>query len=101
VRTERGQNVIIVMVGNKTDLEEDRQVSSEEAEKLANELDVMWIETSAKNGTNIKGLFRKIAQALPKPTDVDPEANAAEMVPVFLEPVNPTTTSNSAGYCNC
>ena len=48
VRTERGQNVIIVMVGNKTDLEEDRLVSAEEAEKLASELDVMQIETSAK-----------------------------------------------------
>ncbi len=55
VRTERGQNVIIVLVGNKIDLEEDRQVSAEEAEKMAAELDVMWIETSAKNGGNVKG----------------------------------------------
>jgi Ras-related protein Rab-6A len=69
VRTERGQNVIIVLVGNKTDLEEERQVSAEEAEKMAGDLDVMWIETSARNGTNIKGLFRKIATALPKPSD--------------------------------
>merc|ERR1712000_703157 len=98
VRTERGQNVIIVMVGNKTDLEEDRLVSAEEAEKLASELDVMQIETSAKQGSNVKALFRKIAQALPKPSDT-PETESAEMVPVVLEPQN--TKSNEAGSCTC
>jgi Ras-related protein Rab-6A len=50
VRTERGQNVIVVLVGNKTDLEEERQVTAQEAESRAQELDVMWIETSAKTG---------------------------------------------------
>ena len=99
VRTERGQNVIIVMVGNKTDLEDDRLVAAEEAEKLAAELDVMWIETSAKNGTNVKALFRKIAQALPKPSDTPETTESAEMVSVVLEPVN--TPSAAAGMCNC
>jgi len=99
VRTERGANVIIVLVGNKTDLEEERQVSAEEAEKAAAELEVMWIETSAKNGGNIKALFRKIAQALPKPSDVDPDAAAsAEMVPVVLEPVSAPAASGG-GMC--
>ncbi|TYH99721.1 hypothetical protein ES332_A11G085500v1 [Gossypium tomentosum] len=47
VRTERGQ------------------VSIEEAEAKARDLNVMFIETSAKAGFNIKALFRKIAAALP------------------------------------
>jgi Ras-related protein Rab-6A len=99
VRTERGANVIIVLVGNKTDLEEERQVSAEEAEKAATELEVMWIETSAKNGGNIKALFRKIAQALPKPSDADADAAAStEMVPVVLEPVS-APASAGGGMC--
>ncbi|KAF5460272.1 hypothetical protein F2P56_020153, partial [Juglans regia] len=65
VRTERGSDVIIVVVGNKTDLVEKRQVSIEEGEAKARELNVMFIETSAKAGFNIKALFRKIAAALP------------------------------------
>ncbi|KAA0032824.1 ras-related protein RABH1b-like isoform X1 [Cucumis melo var. makuwa] len=41
------------------------QVSLEEGEAKARELNVMFIETSAKAGFNIKALFRKIAAALP------------------------------------
>ncbi|PRW20493.1 Ras-related RABH1e [Chlorella sorokiniana] len=65
VRAERGSDVIIVMVGNKTDLVDKRQVSIEEGDAKARELNVMFIETSAKAGFNIKALFRKIAAALP------------------------------------
>lgn len=54
VRTERGSDVIIMLVGNKTDLSEKRQVSTEEGERKAKELNVMFIETSAKAGYNVK-----------------------------------------------
>ena len=65
VRTERGDDVVIVLVGNKTDLSEKRHVSLEDAEAKAKEHGVIFIETSAKGGVNIKALFRKIANALP------------------------------------
>ncbi|CAO3634277.1 unnamed protein product [Mucor hiemalis] len=65
VRAERGDEAIVVLVGNKTDLNEKRNVTTEEGEKRAKELNVMFIETSAKAGHNVKILFRKIAQALP------------------------------------
>ncbi|CDQ77032.1 unnamed protein product [Oncorhynchus mykiss] len=56
VRTERGSDVIIMLVGNKTDLADKRQVSVETAERKARELNVMYIETSAKAGYNVKQL---------------------------------------------
>jgi GTPase SAR1 family protein len=65
VRAERGNDVIIVLVGNKTDLNEKRQVTTEDGEAKAKEFNVMFIETSAKAGYNVKALFRRIAQALP------------------------------------
>merc|ERR1712144_31230 len=65
VRTERGTDVIMVLVGNKTDLSEKRQVSTEEGEAKAKELGVMFIETTANARVNIKALFRKIASSLP------------------------------------
>ncbi len=65
VRTERGQDVIIMLVGNKYDLAEKRNVTFEEGEAKAKEHDLMFIETSAKLGHNIKALFRKVASALP------------------------------------
>jgi Ras-related protein Rab-6A len=65
VRNERGNDVIIILVGNKTDLSEKRQVSVEEGEDKANKEGIMFIESSAKAGFNIKALFRKLATALP------------------------------------
>lgn len=43
-----------MLVGNKTDLGDKRQVSMEEGERKAKELNVMFIETSAKAGYNVK-----------------------------------------------
>ncbi|KAG7389691.1 Ras- protein Rab6 [Phytophthora pseudosyringae] len=65
VRTERGQDVVIMLVGNKTDISDRRQVSIEEGSDKAKEENVMFIETSAKAGFNIKALFRKLATVLP------------------------------------
>jgi len=55
-----------------------RQVTTEEAEKKAQEFNVMFIETSAKAGHNVKVLFKKIAQALP---GMDKDADAANGAP--------------------
>ncbi|PSC69978.1 ras-related RABH1b [Micractinium conductrix] len=85
VRAERGSDVIIVLVGNKTDLVDKRQVSIEEGDAKARELAVMFIETSAKAGFNIKALFRKIAAALPGMADMS--ANKQEdLVDINLAP---------------
>ena len=51
-RAERGNDVIIMLVGNKTDLQDMRQVSMEEGERKAQELNVMYIETSARASFN-------------------------------------------------
>lgn len=65
VRSERGNDVIIVLVGNKTDLTDKRQVTEQQGIDEAKKNGLMFIETSAKVGHNVKLLFRKIAQALP------------------------------------
>lgn len=48
VRAERGQEVVIMLVGNKTDLNDRRQVSVDEGEEHAKKEKVLFIETSAK-----------------------------------------------------
>lgn len=42
-----------------------RQVSAEEGEVKAKELGLVFMETSAKTGHNVKALFTRVAQALP------------------------------------
>lgn len=41
-----------------------RQVTLEEANAKATELNIMFMETSAKAGHNVKSLFKKIAMSL-------------------------------------
>ncbi|XP_018589224.1 ras-related protein Rab-41 isoform X3 [Scleropages formosus] len=98
VRTERGSDVIIMLVGNKTDLADKRQVSVEAAEKKARELNVMYIETSAKAGYNVKQLFRRVAAALPG-MDSTPEKSKEDMIDIKLERTadHPVTESS----CSC
>ncbi|KAB0365205.1 hypothetical protein FD754_009361 [Muntiacus muntjak] len=60
VRTERGSDVIIMLVGNKTDLADKRQITIEEGEQRAKELSVMFIETSAKTGYNVKQMVKNL-----------------------------------------
>ncbi len=55
----------MIIVGNKIDLAEKRQVSTEDGQALANELGTMFTETSAKVGINVKQLFKDLAATLP------------------------------------
>ncbi|KAF4086384.1 hypothetical protein AMELA_G00105090 [Ameiurus melas] len=98
VRTERGSDVIIMLVGNKTDLEEKRQILVEEGEQRAKELNVMFIETSAKTGSNVKQLFRRVAAALPGMENLD-EMNKEGMIDIKLDKVQEPPASESS--CSC
>ncbi|KAG7484403.1 hypothetical protein MATL_G00048860 [Megalops atlanticus] len=98
VRTERGSDVIIMLVGNKTDLADKRQVSIEEGERKAKELNVMFIETSAKAGYNVKQLFRRVAAALPGMESTQ-DKSREDMIDIKLE--KPPEQPVSEGGCSC
>ena len=51
------RTITLVLVGNKSDLEENRLVKYEEGEELANRYNMKFYETSAFNGNNIDKLF--------------------------------------------
>ncbi|KAF3482200.1 uncharacterized protein GIQ15_04959 [Arthroderma uncinatum] len=89
VRDERGNDVIIALVGNKTDLNDKREVTTEQGEEEAKKNGLMFIETSAKLGHNVKNLFKKIAQALP---GMEGEATNSDnqMIDVSINPTKPS-----------
>jgi len=61
--------VTCILVGNKSDLVEEREVSPEDAGAVAKQLRMIsYMETSAKDGTNIRELFQTIARALVQKT---------------------------------
>ena len=57
--TVKKDEVIFVVVGNKTDLEDKREVSREEGEQFAKDNDYLFAEVSAKNGKGFQDLFYK------------------------------------------
>ena len=65
VRAERGEDVVIMLVGNKTDLDDIRQVTEEEGQSKATDTGCLFMEVSAKVGVNIKQMFRALATKLP------------------------------------
>ena len=61
IRTKGNPDVKIFLVGNKIDLEDKREVSTEEGKLFyENNKLSLFIETSAKNGTNIQELFKRL-----------------------------------------
>ncbi|ELP94549.1 hypothetical protein EIN_050170 [Entamoeba invadens IP1] len=56
------EHVPIALCGNKCDLEAERQVSTEEAKKLADDWKILFYETSAKNKINITETFQGLVR---------------------------------------
>ena len=50
----------IMLIGNKSDMEYDRQVTTERGQKLAEEFGILFFETSAKQNKNIEQCFEEL-----------------------------------------
>lgn len=75
-------NVVIALAGNKADLESRRKVEYEEANAYAEESNILYLETSAKNANNVKALFIEIAKKLPK-NPIQSDSNNNEAFPIM------------------
>ncbi|KAJ3417083.1 GTP-binding protein [Chytridiales sp. JEL 0842] len=58
--------VPIVLVGNKADLQGQRQVQEEDGKKIAAEWNAHFVETSAKVGTNVTRIFELMLAQIEK-----------------------------------
>ena len=67
IRQEVSPKSIIFLIGNKIDLTEQRKISKEQGEELAEEFKIPFFEASAKSGENVdevfKALYEKIIEA--------------------------------------
>ena len=54
------RNLLLVLVGNKVDVESHREVDKIEAQEYAKELGALYCEASAKTGLNVEKIFTGI-----------------------------------------
>lgn len=64
IRLNAPENSKLMLVGNKKDIEKKREVSMEEGLNFANQNNVKFYETSAKDGTNVNSVFELLAQEI-------------------------------------
>jgi len=70
-----GEKVTLAIVGNKTDLEKDRNVPVEEAVEYSKSVGATHFQTSAKANRGIEELFLEITQQLLKAADREIQTN--------------------------
>ncbi|TRY97743.1 hypothetical protein DNTS_008256 [Danionella cerebrum] len=65
VRKYGGSSIVPLLIGNKSDLSDRREVASEDAQTVARQLEfISAIETSAKDSRNVEEAFTKMTEEL-------------------------------------
>lgn len=72
--------VPLMIIGNKCDMEDKRQVSTEEGRELAAKYNLIFLETSAKNNTNIENTFTDLSRLLMKDAENKPKQESKNQV---------------------
>ncbi|KZV30110.1 hypothetical protein F511_19653 [Dorcoceras hygrometricum] len=60
LRAHADKNIVIILIGNKTDLEDQRAVPTEDAKEFAQKEELFFLETSALGATNVEEAFMTV-----------------------------------------
>ena len=88
LKTNGSKDIFIVLVGNKTDLMNQREVSKEEAETKSEQYDIAFLETSAKTGDNVDKAFNELLEQIYKANKVDKIENTDQVKENKTEVIN-------------
>eukprot|EP01080_Neovahlkampfia_damariscottae_P007819 gene7819-12292_t len=82
IEEHAAENVNKILLGNKCDLQEKKVVDTGRGQALADEYNILFLETSAKNNTNVEEAFFSIARDIKarlidsnEPTNTAPTGN--------------------------
>ncbi|XP_078123251.1 ras-related protein Rab-25-like isoform X1 [Sander vitreus] len=90
-------HIVVMLVGNKRDLDTLRTVPTEEAKDFAEKRGLMFMETSALDSTNVENAFHEVLKAIHKKV-ASREVTRGSICAVTLS--NPTSEAQE-GHRNC
>ena len=100
-------NPVLIIVGNKNDLDDKREIKLEELQKFAESISAKYIETSAQSATNIIELFNLVA-SIPPPNIPEPEPQTKKSNEIKNNNNQPNVVNlnkpieqNNGGGCGC
>lgn len=96
ILNERGDDIILGLLGNKNDLV-NREVTTEEGFKKAEEIGALFHECSAKSGDNLTAFFKLVLETLIK--NVDEEKEDQEDIHNLADMKEPKTEDTKKGCC--
>lgn len=85
----------VVIVGNKCDLEGERQVSFEEGQELARQVGCTFVETSAKQRINVEDAFYQLVREIREYNKSMPENGAGDPGAAMGSPFNEPSRKKS------
>ena len=92
VKEEANAKLVIAIAGNKVDLDIFREVEYEEGASFAEKNDILFMETSAVTGSNVKDIFFAIAEKLPNMENVQLRAHPSSPLSLSLSDNEQTVT---------
>jgi len=99
VRQHASPNIVKILVGNKSDLKEQRQVSYQEGKEFADSLGMQFLETSAKEKMNIDEAFITLTKAILPTVPENKRGGADQGGDTIRPPTRPTPGGNKKGCC--
>ena len=83
IEKNASKNVYKILVGNKSDMENDRKVTVEQGKEFADQYGMKFFETSAKNSTNVSDAFIAMTKEIMKNSGKKP-VNTGQKPPTIL-----------------
>ena len=78
------QNLVLILVGNKSDLDASREIPKDEAQNFASEHGLIYIETSAKTSENVDVCFTTLAEQVLERIE-NGKINPTDEVSIYLK----------------
>jgi len=100
IKSNLGKNIIpIIIVGNKIDMENMREISKEDGKKIASENDFKYFETSAKTGIGVDEAIKEIVNQILDIQDKNEDEKVDERPSFKIKKDNNKDNQKKKGCC--